>query len=75
MENKLILKTVVGSRAHGLANPDSDYDYRGVFIAPTSELLKLNVRVKDTKWIEGNKDDTTYEIGKFLFSISKSVEL
>ncbi len=32
METKktVILKTLVGSRAHGLAEANSDYDYRGV---------------------------------------------
>jgi len=69
--NKLILKTLVGSRAHGLSNPDSDYDYRGVFVAPTREILRLNVSLKDVRWIEGNDDDTVYEIGKFLFLATK----
>lgn len=65
-KEKLILKVLVGSRAHGLANEDSDYDYRGVFVAKTTELLKLNSKVKSTHWIEGNNDDTTWELSHFL---------
>lgn len=61
-----ILKVVVGSQAHGLATPDSDWDYRGVFITPTSELLKLGTKKQQTSWIEGNDDDTSWELGHFL---------
>lgn len=61
-----ILKTIVGSQAHGLATPKSDFDYRGVFVIPTSELLKLGNPLKTTSWIEGNDDDTSWEIGHFL---------
>lgn len=61
-----ILKTIVGSQAHGLATPKSDFDYRGVFVVPTSELLKLGNTAKTTSWIEGNDDDTSWEIGHFL---------
>lgn len=72
--SKIILKALVGSRAHGLANSDSDWDWRGVFVAPTSQIVlePIGFQVKDTGWFEGtgdgvNKiDDTSYEIGKFL---------
>jgi predicted nucleotidyltransferase len=30
-----ILTVVVGSSAYGLDGPESDYDRRGVFVAPT----------------------------------------
>ena len=68
MQN-LILKVLVGSRAHGLHNEDSDYDYRGVFVLPTEEILSLkNVggKYKANDWFEGKEDQTTYEIGHFL---------
>ena len=64
--NKTILKVIVGSQAHGLANPKSDFDYRGVFVVPTSEILKIGGSVKTTSWIEGKEDDTSWEIGHFL---------
>lgn len=66
MKKYEILKTIVGSQAHGLATLDSDFDYRGVFVIPTSELLKLGNPIKTTSWIEGNDDDTSWEIGHFL---------
>lgn len=70
--NKTILKTIVGSQAHGLANKDSDFDYRGVFVQPTDEILALGPKRTHTSWIEGNIDDTSYEIGHFLFLATKS---
>lgn len=63
---KRILKVLVGSQAHGLATPESDYDYRGVFLAPTEELLSIGNKTKTTNWIEGNEDDTSWELGQFL---------
>ena len=63
---KTILKVVVGSQAHGLADEKSDWDYRGVFVVPTSEMLKTFTKQKRNSWIEGDVDDTSYEIGHFL---------
>lgn len=40
-EKTIILKVLVGSRAHGLANKDSDYDYRGLLF---KQMKKLNKR-------------------------------
>ena len=62
----------MGSQAHGLANKDSDFDYRGVFVQPTAEILALGPKRNHTSWIEGNIDDTSYEIGHFLFLATKS---
>lgn len=69
-----ILKVLVGSRAHGLGTEVSDFDYRGVFVQPTSEILGLGAKVKQTSWIEGRdpaesgrkEDDTAWELGHFL---------
>ncbi len=61
-----ILKVLVGSRAHGLAREDSDYDYRGVFVRPTTDILAVDAKPHDTNWLEGRKDNTSYEIGHFL---------
>lgn len=67
-----LFKCLVGSRAHGLNDPDSDYDYRGVFALPTESLLALGQTVKTTSWVEGEVDDTSWEIGHFLFMATKS---
>ncbi len=69
--NNIILKVVVGSKAHGLSQGESDIDYRGVFVARTRDLLKLNPQKKDIKWLEGETDSTYYEIWKFLFLAAK----
>lgn len=66
-----ILKVLVGSRAHGLHSEDSDYDWRGVFVTPTSELLRLGGTTQQTSWIEGKEDDTSWELGKFLLMATK----
>lgn len=69
---KIIMKALVGSRAHGLEGPTSDWDWRGVFVGLTSEILSLGRTVKQSKWIEGEVDDTSYEIGHFLHLATKS---
>jgi len=68
---KDILKVIVGSHAHGLANEKSDIDYRGVFVNPTSEILSIGSHGDETRWIEGNEDDTSWEVGKFLLMATK----
>jgi predicted nucleotidyltransferase len=40
--NDVILSVMVGSRAYGLAGPDSDHDRRGVFVAPTRAFWHLD---------------------------------
>lgn len=62
---KTILSVIVGSRLHGTASPDSDYDYRGVFLAPIEDLLSPFRQPKETSWIEGDTDDTSYELRHF----------
>ena len=67
-----IMKVLVGSHAHGLATPESDYDYRAVFVQPTDEILSLGTRQVGTQWAEGDIDNTAYEIGHFLMLATKS---
>jgi hypothetical protein len=68
-----ILKTIVGSYAHGLAKPDSDIDYRGVYVDPTSEILRIGHTYKGSSWVEGDdQDNTSYEIGHFLMLALKN---
>ncbi len=70
--NTQILKTLVGSHAHGLASEGSDYDYRAVFVQPTSEILCIGPKNLSAQWIEGDVDNTAYEVGHFLFLATKS---
>jgi predicted nucleotidyltransferase len=66
-----LFKCIVGSQAHGLATPESDFDYRGVFITPTVEFLSLGSNPKQTAWTEGAIDDTSWELGHFLHLATK----
>lgn len=70
-DHKIILKVLVGSQAHGLANADSDYDYRSVYVVPTERILSLGAGPKTTHWLEGEQDDTQWELGHFLNLASK----
>ncbi len=67
-----ILKALVGSRAHGLHREDSDWDWRGIFVQPTSEILSLGYSPKSVQWLEGKEDFTNYEIGHFLMLATKA---
>jgi len=60
-----ILSVVVGSRLHGTFDENSDYDYRGVFIVPLEEVLSPFRSPKETSWVEGQTDDTSYELRHF----------
>ena len=67
-----ILKVIVGSRSHGLATEDSDYDYRGVFQVLTFDMLKIGEGcVKHTQGLEGKEDDTAWELRHFLEMATK----
>lgn len=68
---KLIHKVVVGSRLHGLNNEQSDYDYRGVFIHPVRDILDPFKKVKNTSWIEGDVDNTSYELSSFCMMLTQ----
>lgn len=66
-ENKvdIITKVVVGSRLHGLHTPASDWDYRGIHISPIKKVLSPFAKQKNTVWIEGDEDNTSYELAEF----------
>ena len=69
MSQLTILSVVIGSRAYGIHNENSDTDIRSVVITPTSELLsvqKTNFEVKSKHKQEDGQDDVSYEIGHFL---------
>ncbi len=67
-QNTQLLKALVGSRAHGLHDPDSDTDWRGIHIAPTQQFWDVDApKVKDSIWLEGETvDNTSYEVGHFF---------
>ena len=66
-QNGQLLTVVTGSRLHGLSTPESDYDFRGVFVNRMSDIVNPFEKPEDTRWIEGeSKDDTSYELRKFV---------
>lgn len=62
---RILTKVLVGSRLHGLHNEQSDYDYRGIHIHSLKDVLSPFRHVKNTTWIEGDEDNTSYELADF----------
>ncbi|MGS2809370.1 nucleotidyltransferase domain-containing protein [Nocardia sp. MW-W600-9] len=64
----LLLEGVVGSRAFGLAGPDSDTDYAGIYVAPTEIFHGFYPPTRAELTVKGrNGDDATYhEVGKAM---------
>lgn len=65
MNKKIITKVLVGSRLHGLHNETSDYDYRGIHMYDLKDVLSPFKTLKNTAWIEGDIDNTSYELADF----------
>ena len=61
-----ILKVLVGSHAHGLAGPDSDRDFRSIFVMPTSEMFRVGFKYHGSKVLKEQVDETSWEVGHFL---------
>lgn len=68
---KILTKVLVGSRLHGLHNEESDYDFRGVHISPLKVVLSPFRKVSNTNWIEGDVDNTSYELADFCKEATK----
>lgn len=62
---KILTEVLVGSRLHGLNTEKSDYDYRGIHIHPIRDVLSPFKTLKNTSWIEGDIDNTSYELADF----------
>lgn len=62
---KVIHKVLVGSRLHNLYNENSDYDYRGVHMHDMRDVFNPFKKLKNTHWIEGDVDNTSYELMDF----------
>jgi len=62
---KILTKVVVGSRLHGLDTPTSDWDYRGIHVSELKDVVSPFKTLKNTTWIEGDEDNTSYELAEF----------
>lgn len=68
---KVITKVLVGSQLHGLATPTSDFDYRGIHMYSLKDTLSPFKTLKNTDWVEGDQDNTSYELAQFCKSAVK----
>ncbi len=64
--NHTILRVLVGSHAHGLAGPESDKDFRSVFVMPTVEMFRLGFKYQGARMTKEEADETSWEVGHFL---------
>lgn len=62
---KTIAKVIVGSRLHHTNNEQSDWDYRGIYMDDLRVTLSPFQPHKTTTWIEGDEDNTAYELREF----------
>ena len=69
-EFPVLMNVVIGSQAHGLARPDSDFDYREIFYVPTQEILQVPRRNRPKhEWASQTRMDDDlagWEVEKFL---------
>lgn len=62
--DNIILEGITGSKAYGLDTESSDTDIKGIYVAPTEQILGLG-NVKET--IDHTDPDWVYhEVGKFI---------
>lgn len=66
MEN-LIYKVLTGSHSHGTNIPESDLDYKGVYVLPNEKILGFGY----IQQIDLGKDETYYEIRRFIELLMK----
>jgi len=64
LRETVVLETVVGSRAWGLADEDSDVDRRGVFVLPFSWTIGLVDPPTELISVDGS--ETFWEVGKAI---------
>lgn len=57
-------RALAGSRSYGLHTEDSDYDWRGVYIAPSTELFSLKLPPEQIN--KPNSDEQYWELAKFI---------
>ncbi len=73
-EYEVLMRVLVGSMAHGTDRPDSDFDYREVFVIPTSTQLAIGRPKLKFAWQHESRhtdDEGGHEIAQFLHLCSK----
>lgn len=64
-----LLEVISGSRAYGLAGPDSDTDIKGVFVQPFASFCGLE---REAQLNNASNDIVFYELGRFAELLGKS---
>ena len=59
---KTLYRVIVGSQSYGTNVEGSDIDYKGIYAQDTDELIGFGYKEQ----LNTNKDDTSYEIRRFL---------
>lgn len=62
----VILEGIVGSTAYGLSHEGSDVDTFGIFVAPTSDLLRLDWNDGKATVVKHEPDSAYHEVGKYI---------
>ena len=62
--NNIILEGITGSKAYGLDTASSDEDIKGIYVAPTADILGV-FNVKET-YDHVDPDFCFHEVGKFI---------
>lgn len=62
----IILEGLTGSRAYGLDTKNSDSDYKGVYLLPTSTVLSIGFDPQHTTKDHVDPDWVYHEVGKFM---------
>lgn len=70
-EGKLICQLIGGSTLYGLNTPESDVDYRGLFVAKNKRYL-ANLDTIESIVQTGDIDSTYYEITRYIKLLRKS---
>lgn len=71
----ILIEGVVGSQSYGLATPESDIDYMGVYLEPRDTFLGLHPVLEKDLTVHSTSDDkdtTFHEVGKFMRLALKS---
>lgn len=68
MKHKIIFKALVGSQSQGLATPESDEDYTGVYVQDIDDIITFDYE----EYVQINKDEKYFEIRRFLELLMKA---
>ena len=75
-QNQLVMTSIFGSHLYGLETPESDKDYKGIYIPTTDQILRS--KFKDTvneNTNNSNEKNTSEDVDLTYFSIHKFIDL